>query len=127
MTLEDTVEPVGGTSVSSPTFAGLVSLLNQAALRHSGKTLGFLNPLLYHMYASDPSIFFDIVVGDNKCTEQGCDPACQGFSATPGWDAVTGLGSLNYEKAEAFILNMLDQTTIAIDIQSQHVRGVTLD
>ena len=34
-------------------------------------------------------IFNDITVGNNAC------PLATGYSATPGWDACTGLGSIN--------------------------------
>jgi tripeptidyl-peptidase-1 len=37
---------VGGTSASSPCFAGLVSLLNEARLTAGKPAMGFLNPFL---------------------------------------------------------------------------------
>ena len=40
-------EGVGGTSASSPMFAGLVSLLNEARFAAGKKQMGFLNPFLY--------------------------------------------------------------------------------
>ena len=43
------VESVGGTSASSPAFAGLVSLLNDARDQKGMKPMGFLNPFLYHL------------------------------------------------------------------------------
>ena len=36
----------GGTSMASPIFAGVASLLNQIVLSKTGKSIGFLNPLL---------------------------------------------------------------------------------
>eukprot|EP01117_Protostelium_nocturnum_P020735 TRINITY_DN9501_c0_g1_i1.p1 TRINITY_DN9501_c0_g1~~TRINITY_DN9501_c0_g1_i1.p1 ORF type:complete len:255 (-),score=36.23 TRINITY_DN9501_c0_g1_i1:211-975(-) len=54
-----------GTSASTPAFAGLVTLLNDALLNNSKKQLGFLNPLLYKMAALDPSTFRDIIEGNN--------------------------------------------------------------
>ena len=39
-------EAVGGTSASAPTFAGIVSLLNEARIQGGMKPLGFLNPFL---------------------------------------------------------------------------------
>ena len=41
------VAPVGGTSASTPAFAGLVSLINDARLSAGGKAMGFLNPWIY--------------------------------------------------------------------------------
>ena len=34
-------------------------------MEKTGKTLGFLNPLLYQMYSEDPTIFQDITSGNN--------------------------------------------------------------
>lgn len=63
------VAAVGGTSASSPSFAGYMSLLNQVSKeKTNGKSLGFLNPLLYKMAADQPDTFTDITVGDNICT-----------------------------------------------------------
>lgn len=41
------VESVGGTSASSPTFAAVVTLLNDFRIASGKPPLGFLNPLLY--------------------------------------------------------------------------------
>jgi subtilase family serine protease len=93
---EGTPEAVGGTSQSAPTFAAILSLLNQASIAKSGKPLGFVNPLLYQIWADQPTAFNDITVGDNKCTEEGCAKSCEGWLAYKGWDPVTGLGTPNY-------------------------------
>jgi subtilase family serine protease len=79
---------VGGTSSGSPQWAGLIAIADQMA----GRDLGYINPALYQiasnpgMYAND---FFDVTVGTNQLT------SIPGYSASPGWDAVTGLGSPN--------------------------------
>lgn len=70
-------EVVGGTSAVAPLWAGLIALLNQQL----GKNVGFLNPQLYPLGETP---FFDITSGNNG-----------DFSAGPGWDACTGLGSPN--------------------------------
>lgn len=67
---------VGGTSAVAPLWAGLVALMNQ---QHKS-SLGFLNTRLYALPQSGN--FHDIVQGSNGS-----------FSAGPGWDACTGLGS----------------------------------
>jgi kumamolisin len=66
----------GGTSAVAPLWAGLTALLNQ----RSGVPLGFLNTQLYAQTTS----LNDITVGNNGA-----------YSAGPGWDACTGLGSPN--------------------------------
>lgn len=86
---------IGGTSSGSPQWAALVAIANQEnAKLHGGATLGYINPALYKIganparYAND---FFDVTVGNN-----GADaPAVPGFSASTGWDPVTGLGTPN--------------------------------
>jgi subtilase family serine protease len=80
---------VGGTSCSSPQFAGLVAIADQIA----GHGLGPINPTLYAIgsnpaeYAAD---FYDVTTGNNQA-----DPSVPGYPATTGWDPVTGLGTPN--------------------------------
>jgi subtilase family serine protease len=79
---------VGGTSCSSPQFAGLVAIADQIA-EHG---LGQINPTLYKL-ASGPnygSYFYDVTTGNNQA-----DPSIPGYPATIGWDPVTGLGTPN--------------------------------
>jgi len=86
---------VDGTSAATPVMAGLVTLINAHRAANGRPTVGFLNPLLYKVFAADPTAFNDITEGSNACTESGC--LCKtGFSATKGWDAATGLGSPNF-------------------------------
>lgn len=66
---------VGGTSAVAPLWAGLIARMNQAR----GSNAGFLNPLIYPLQAT---AFNDITQGNNGA-----------YSAGPGWDACTGLGS----------------------------------
>ncbi|KAI5119526.1 hypothetical protein M0805_002548 [Coniferiporia weirii] len=56
------VESVGGTSASSPTFAAIVTLLNDARIANGKPPLGFLNPLLYSVGVTG---FVDILAGNN--------------------------------------------------------------
>lgn len=77
---------VGGTSAASPQWAGLIAMADQIA----GRDLGFINPALYAIadnpatYAAD---FHDVTVGSNQTS------SIPGYSASTGWDAVTGLGT----------------------------------
>ena len=81
-------EPVGGTSASTPLFAGLVSLLNDARVSKGKKPMGFLNPFIY----SNPQAFTDVTVGNNAIDRSG-SPAKYGFQCTKGWDPVSGMGT----------------------------------
>ena len=80
-----------GTSCATPTFSGIVSLLNDIRLSNQKPTLGFLNPLFYQ----HPEVFNDVTLGANNGGE---DCGNIGFSAATGWDPVTGLGSPNFPK-----------------------------
>ena len=80
--------PVSGTSCAAPTFAGIVTSLNDVRLNKGQKTLGFLNPLLYTTLKG--SGFFDITEGENGGF------ICGGFKAIKGWDPASGWGSPNF-------------------------------
>ncbi|PCH39548.1 family S53 protease [Wolfiporia cocos MD-104 SS10] len=74
---------VDGTSCASPTFASVIALVNDQLVAAGKSTLGWLNPFLYE----NSGALTDITSGDNP----GCNT--NGFSATTGWDPVTGLGT----------------------------------
>lgn len=103
---------VGGTSASTPVFAGIVTLLNQFL---GGSGLGNINPKLYQLAQnSSNGVFHDVTKGDNivPCTPgtpSGAPVALQcpksgtfGYSAGAGYDQVTGLGSVD---ANALVKN----------------------
>ncbi|KIK07829.1 hypothetical protein K443DRAFT_673084 [Laccaria amethystina LaAM-08-1] len=85
---------VGGTSASSPTVAGVFSLLNDFRLSQGKTSLGFINPLIYSTAAKG---FNDITSGSNP----GCGTA--GFAAGKGWDPVTGLGTPDFVKLQTLV------------------------
>jgi kumamolisin len=68
----------GGTSAVAPLYAGLFARINEALVSAGKPRVGFVNAQLYQ----DASAFNDITSGNNG-----------GFSAGPGWDPATGLGS----------------------------------
>jgi kumamolisin len=68
---------IAGCSAVAPLWSGLIALLNQKL----GKPVGFFQPALYALPTGDEA-FHDITSGNNGA-----------FSAGPGWDPVTGLGS----------------------------------
>lgn len=87
---------VDGTSCSAPVFAALVALLNDHQVSQGKPKLGFINPVLYKMWADNKKIFHDITQGNNWCTESGCCNSTFGYEAAVGWDPVTGLGTPNF-------------------------------
>ncbi|CAF1030010.1 unnamed protein product [Adineta steineri] len=105
--VDDSLYLEGGTSMSSPLWAGIVSILNSRSIKITGKTLGFLNPLLYKMAKECPECLKDITVGNNKCTRTVCTDQCKGFQAACGWDPVTGLGTPNVGNILKYITKLL--------------------
>ena len=93
---------VGGTSAATPVFAAMVALLNQylvvnGSLSYPG--LGNINPALYRLAQTVPGVFHDITLGNNIVPCDQGSPDCKngslGYSAGPGYDQVTGLGSVD--------------------------------
>jgi subtilase family serine protease len=91
---------VGGTSAGTPQWAAIVALANELRARQVKPPLGLVSPVLYEIakdkqaYARD---FHDITVGNNALdlTAFGLDVSQFGFTAAPGYDLATGLGTPN--------------------------------
>jgi kumamolisin len=77
----------GGTSAAAPLWASLVARLNASL----GTPVGYLSPLLYGTGANGQALGLsacrDITVGNNDTASIG------GYSAGPGYDAVSGWGA----------------------------------
>lgn len=86
----------GGTSASSPSFAGVTALLNQHL---GGSGLGNINPALYRLAQATQDVFNNITQGDNKAPCQQSSPGCVnglvGFNAGTGFNMTTGWGSVD--------------------------------
>jgi kumamolisin len=83
---------LGGTAASTPLWAGLIALLNQGL----GRNLGFINPVLYSKIGPSGALRA-VTKGDNGIH------GVEGYSAGPGWNAVTGWGTPDGRKLlEAF-------------------------
>ena len=59
--LDGAVGTVDGTSCSSPIFASVIALMNDALLSAGKSPLGFLNPLMY----ANPGLYNDITSGQS--------------------------------------------------------------
>jgi len=96
------LELVGGTSCAAPTFAAITGLLNHYLIANglqSTAGLGNVNPRLYAL-AGSGGIFHDITVGNNVVdgcigARGVCNTGPVGYSAGPGYDQATGLGSVD--------------------------------
>ena len=86
----------GGTSMSTPIWASIITMINQQRSCHGKGPVGFINPVIY----KHPEVFNDITTG----TAPGCGTA--GFPVCEGWDAVTGLGTPNYPKLLKVFLDL---------------------
>lgn len=99
---------VYGTSCAAPTFAAVISNLNNLRLASGKKKLGFLNPWLYD---DGQHGFTDIIHGHSR----GCGgidmytgrPAGKiedaKWNTVQGWDPVTGFGTPNFEKLSKMV------------------------
>lgn len=95
---------VGGTSLSSPVWGAVLTLVNEHRLAANKTTVGFVNEILVRRpkplrtrylhgetkltseQYNHPEVFNDVVSGSNP----NCDST--GFLAAEGWDPVSGLG-----------------------------------
>lgn len=93
---------VAGTSAAAPSMAGIVALLNHYQVANGFQNLpglGNINPQLYRLAQSAPSVFHDITAGNNVVPCAQASPDCVagsfGYQAGPGYDMTTGLGSVD--------------------------------
>jgi kumamolisin len=74
---------IGGTSMAAPQWSGFMALVGEARSKARKSDVGYLNPTIYALSASvRAQVFHDVTTGSN------------GYKAGPGWDAVTGWGSM---------------------------------
>ena len=99
-----------GTSAAAPAMAGIAAILDASG--NAGQ--GNLNPQLYSLAATAPSVFHDVTVatsGVSGCTVDtpsmcnnsipgptGLTGGQAGYLVNDGYDEVTGLGSLDVQK-----------------------------
>ena len=83
----------GGTSESSPEFAGVVAIADQYAHHR----LGLLNPKLYELAGHHAAGIVDITHGNNTVTftQNGQTYTVPGFQAVAGYDLASGLGTVD--------------------------------
>jgi subtilase family serine protease len=139
--IDDNNSLVGGTSVSSPVFAGIVTLLNQYLNGPSSPGLGNINTMLYSLAATPSNgVFHQITTGSNDVYCQAGQPSNQpvalqcpttgvavlGYSAAnadsaTGYNLVAGLGSVNADVLFTTLGAARASTTTAISPPSANV------
>jgi subtilase family serine protease len=97
------VQDDDGTSAAAPLWAALGAQLNAIFHDQGLPQLGYMNDLLYIAAAIAPASFNDVRIGNNTSsfvlggpiTSDGVQitPTGFGYSAGPGYDLVTGLGT----------------------------------
>jgi subtilase family serine protease len=75
---------IGGTSASSPCWAGMIAIADQISIQSGGKPLGYIQPGLYSLQGQG---FHDITQGNNNFGHVA------GYQALTGFDLVTGWGT----------------------------------
>ena len=95
------VMSAGGTSAAAATTAAILALVRES----TGQRQGQAAAVLYNLARTTPTVFHDVTTGNNSVACAAATPNCQlnalgfdyltGFNATAGWDAATGLGSVD--------------------------------
>jgi subtilase family serine protease len=97
-----------GTSEATPEFAAIVALADQVA----GHPLGLINPALYRLESEHAPGIVDVTSGNNTVSfgqgtgDQGMgnhgagkkQVTVHGHAAGPGYDLVTGVGTVNAQQ-----------------------------
>lgn len=119
----------GGTSVAAPTMAGIVTLLNHylvstGAQKQAG--VGNINPAIYQLAQTAPQAFNDVTTGNNSDVCADGSPSCTdglvGYSAGPGYDMATGLGSVNaYNFVHAWTTNPTLNSAVMVSVDNTTV------
>jgi subtilase family serine protease len=124
------LDAIGGTSVATPSFAGILALVEQKI----GSRIGNANPTIYALanngtYAAN--VFHDIASGNNdsscalgslNCTVGTNGIGYIGFNAAAGYDLATGWGSVN----AFYLVNDWSQVTPAISTGGSSLSSTTL-
>jgi subtilase family serine protease len=78
---------IGGTSLSSPLWAAIIADRDS----YQGQRSGNINPLVYSLFNTDPSRYFNDITGIGPLQQAATNNGL--FPTTPGYDMATGVGS----------------------------------
>jgi subtilase family serine protease len=122
----------GGTSFSTPAFAGILALVEQ---KTGSRGLGNVNPTIYALanskyyvaganFSTNSSVVFnDVTAGNNDNLCAAATPECAsggliGYSAGSGYDQASGWGSVN-------VNNLINDWSLVTPIASTGATGAT--
>ncbi len=128
-----TVSGVGGTSASAPAFAGILALVNQKI--GASTRLGQPNWILYHLAQSSPSVFHQVVTGNNSVYCKSGTSNCNnnsflsGYNAGSSYSLATGLGSVDISAlVNNWSSTALTSTTTTLNLdQTSFVHGAPVN
>jgi subtilase family serine protease len=89
--------PMCGTSLATPLFAGIVALADDYAGHGQAHSLGLINPAIYAIAAGHERGIVAIRSGSNtqRFDQAGKQYTVTGFSAHGGYDLVSGVGTID--------------------------------
>ncbi len=107
---------IGGTSLAAPSWSGLIAIADQGLAQRGRPSLDGATqtlPDIYALYQTTPSDFHDITTGNNN-----------GYSAGPGYDETTGLGSPVANQLIPDLIGLNVQTTLTSAVEGQPLTSV---
>jgi len=119
---------IAGTSAGTPSMAGVLALLNQYHVAKGFQKqpgLGNINPQLYRLAQSVPSVFHDVTNGDTvvQCSQGSpdCLTGTIGYPTGAGYDMATGLGSIDAASLFAQWNSVSSGTTVNVIVGAARV------
>ena len=127
---QGTLNVVGGTSVSTPIFAGMLALVSQKI----GSRIGNANPTIYALANSKyySQVFHDITTGNNsspcRIRTLNCPSGGSiGYAAATGYDLATGWGSVDaFNLAQSWSLVTPASSTSAVSKTTVTANAVSI-
>jgi kumamolisin len=108
-----------GTSVSSPIWAGLCALINQARANSGLSPVGLLGPRIYPLIGNSNNPLMDITAIDSYGTVGATNYFQGATTAGTGWDICTGIGTPNVANLISALATSLNVNPAAPTIVSQ--------
>jgi len=99
----------GGTSLATPQWAGVFTIVNAVRALSSAAPIGAPHPVLYAKVGTTPASY----AADFADVTQGSDGGCATCKANTGYDTLTGLGTPNASALVASLTNVAGPPSVA--------------